>query len=849
MLVTVPIPNLISGVSQQAPTMRFPSQANEQINCQSSLIEGLTKRAPTKHIVKAIDSTAAGVDKTFVHIVNRDPTERYVVLVRGDIGYQAGRLVVRGIDGTNYTVNYDPGTQQYLDCTNPSDEIRMMTVADYTFVLNRTKTVAMDSVLTATRGHEALVTVVAGNYESTYTLVVDTVTSTYTTSATDIATISTKHIAQQLVSGLSGLVNFSVTRVGSVIWIKKNDASDFTVSYTDSQSNRSMALAKGEVSLFTDLPRTAPDGFVVKVNGDPEAVDEEYWIAFRCTDGSQFGIGVWEETFAPQIEYALDLETMPHTLIREVDVNNNISFRLKQGTWAERTVGDDVTARTPSFVDRTISDIFFFKNRLGFLGKYDKVLMSETGQYFNFWRTTVITVVDSDPIDISVAHNRVSELQAAIPFNDRLILFSELTQFSLSSTGQILSPATVQVTQTTEFEASMRAKPVATGRSIVFAQTRGAFSGIREYVQDLNTDNYEAIDLTANVSSYLIDRVLELDVSTNVGMAVVRTDYPEIIVGVDPGGGPNTNNGSTTPGGPDVGNPNYGDDGEPPGEGGGTGSGGGGASEGYVTTEDENGTLYIYKWFINGSEKIQSSWSKWSFPDSLKVIGLGWIDTDLYLIILRTDGVYLETMRVQDNQVDGDLEFTVHLDRRVGATGLSATYDSVTDTTSITVPYAINAATFKVVNGGESLAATIVDAETGQVTLNGNQNFDTLYAGVSYPMSYTMGTPFVRAESRAMVSGRLGLTYGKIVFSRTAYFSVAVNPRYRGLYRHEWSSQMGDVGTYLSRPLVLQDGEFTFPIHAKNNEVRITIENDTHLPCRLMSAEIEGTFVARSRAV
>ena len=56
-LVITNIPNLINGVSQQADALKFATQADEQINGMSLIVEGLVKRNPTEHIKKVMNST------------------------------------------------------------------------------------------------------------------------------------------------------------------------------------------------------------------------------------------------------------------------------------------------------------------------------------------------------------------------------------------------------------------------------------------------------------------------------------------------------------------------------------------------------------------------------------------------------------------------------------------------------------------------------------------------------------------------------------------------------------------------------------------------------------------------
>ena len=77
-LVSRTIPNLVQGVSQQPEVLRLTSQASEQINGFSSVVEGLKKRPPTEYVAK-LSSSSFG--NAFIHTINRDVNERYIVVI------------------------------------------------------------------------------------------------------------------------------------------------------------------------------------------------------------------------------------------------------------------------------------------------------------------------------------------------------------------------------------------------------------------------------------------------------------------------------------------------------------------------------------------------------------------------------------------------------------------------------------------------------------------------------------------------------------------------------------------------------------------------------------------------
>jgi hypothetical protein len=73
--------------------------------------------------------------------------------------------------------------------------------------------------------------------------------------------------------------------------------------------------------------------------------------------------------------------------------------------WKPREVGDNETNPLPSFVGFPVDSISFFKNRIVFTSRQN-VICSQAGDYFNFFASTVITIVDNDPIDLSAGSTK-----------------------------------------------------------------------------------------------------------------------------------------------------------------------------------------------------------------------------------------------------------------------------------------------------------------------------------------------------------------------------------------------------------------------------------------------------------
>jgi len=139
MQITDHVPNLVGGITQQPPETRIKTAVEEMVNAYPSAIQGLNKRRGAQ-FVASLTSTALGTT-SFHHTIDRDELEKYIVIVNSD-----GSVEVYDTQtGTAQPVTSDFRSAPYLAASDPSVSIRAVTAGDYTFIANRTKTVALDA--------------------------------------------------------------------------------------------------------------------------------------------------------------------------------------------------------------------------------------------------------------------------------------------------------------------------------------------------------------------------------------------------------------------------------------------------------------------------------------------------------------------------------------------------------------------------------------------------------------------------------------------------------------------------------------------------------------------------------
>jgi len=801
-LISSSIPNLINGVSQQPAALRLASQAEEVINCMPSPVEGLKKRPPMQHI-KKLFAGSAGSGRPFTHIVDRDGVIRYLIVI------QDNAIKVFDLDGNAQTVSTPNGTA-YLDITGePSSTFRVASIADFTFIVNREKTVAMDTSNNSYNwGTKSMVFIKSADFSTTYRVKLGGTEKSVTTGNSSGSAPDTVTIANDLATQLNTISGFTVTNTDYIIRITKDDGGDYTLESSDTKTATATSTIKGTVDSITDLPTIAEHNFTVKIQGSAATAFDDYYVKFEATAGSGFGPGVWRETVAPNINYLFDKSTMPHTLVR----NANGTFTFAQFNYTGRVAGDYTTAPNPTFVGSQIKNINLFRNRLVFLAD-ENVILSAADAFERFFPETVQTSLDSDPIDISSGGTSVNFLNSSLAFANTLLLFSLHGQFRLdtgsTAIGTSLTPKTATITAITTFDIVDTVDPIGVGRTVYFGIPKGDFNGLREY--------------------FLPDASGPIPLSEEVTSSVPRF-VPDNLVSMSPS-----------------------------------------VSEEVITmiSKDQPRRIYLYKFFFDDDQKLQSSWSYWEVAANKSLLGGSVLDSDLYTVVEYSDGVYLEKTQLRPETVDSGTEFEILLDRKTTEAACSTSLinsGALGVQTVITLPYPMaNTGTMAVVGRfdssntiahGQVIKAT---AETltggasgnGTMTVPGDLSSAKFFVGEIYSMTYQFSTPYLKETppggGLAVLAGpRLQLRTWSIIFDETSNFSVKITPSQRDEQTYPFNGYKIGSGQFPVGTPSLATGKFRVPVMAQNIEAKIVLFSDSPLPCRVQSAEWEGWYQERA---
>ncbi len=859
-LLSSAIPNLVNGVSQQAPSLRLASQMEAQTNAFSSIVEGLGKRPPTTHIARLDTSD---VSNGFFHTINRSTTERYTVVITN------GDLQVFDMDGVEKTVSMIGGAASYLTSATPNTVFKALTVEDYTFVLNTGTTVAMNTLSLSTNpGAQAIVFVRQGQYGTVYTLFIDNFeAASHTTSTTVVTGLQTTAIATELKRQLDITLGLAVTNGTWTESTKTLTKTGAFTNYTWTSGDR-IYIASGTgvtpgiyeiasktsanaIVLTTSLSAslvnlgavvTTSQGWTLTLKDSVIQVAKTGGFAIRSSDS--FGDRAIF-AFKDSVQRFSDLPQMaPTGFIVEIKgdgttaddnyfvrfVPNTVGQTFDKGVWVE-TVAPGIQqlfneATMPHILTRLMDGTFAFSVAdWGYRAAGDTVTAPNP------------SFVGSTIGDIFFFRNRLGVLsQTNVVMSEAGSFFN----FWPSTVTAVLDDAPIDVAADINGVGILK-------HAVPFQEELLIFSERAQYVlstgQALLTPNSTSVKQATAFEASL--RARPVDLGSNIYFPFSRGNFSgirEYYVDITSG---------TKDAGDVTGHvPKYL-------EGIVTKIAGTSTEEVLVTLSDTaQDTLGVYKFYWSQNQKLQSSWSKYTVEQGAKILNADFIQSKLYLIVQRADGYHLETMNFQPGQTDENSGYVSLLDRRLTEDDVtSVTYDGGTDVTTWTLPYAITSTMRVVVRAGddelpEGARITTLTATGTTITARGDFSDTLVYIGQIYTMRVRFSKQTLREEAKGggqaeISAGRNQIRNLTVNYTDTVYFSTEVTPTGRNVSTKVFSGFIPGVNSpgEVSR----LSGKFRIPVRSQSSEVVIELVSDSHLPCFFTGAEFESFYHSRSQ--
>ena len=582
-----------------------------------------------------------------------------------------------------------------------------------------------------------------------------------------------------LPSGVTGTI------IGTGLYL--SSTSEFNVEVVEEDLMRVMQSSVNDV---TKLPNQCKHGYIVKVANSRMADEDDYYLRFDG-ENNRDGNGSWSECAKPGI--AKSLTNMPVVIQRTATT----TFTVKQFTYQDRLVGDDVTNPLPTFVGQRINKVLFFRNRLALLSG-ENVITSRPGTLGtpDFFVESALTVSASDPIDISAASMFPSELFDGIEINTGLLVFSTNQQFLLSSDDTVLNPDTAKLRSVATFNYNKNIAPISLGTTVAYVDNSNKFSRFNEMANVAREGEPNVVEVSKIVPTLLPKNIDLLTNSRENSIVLLGKTGSDIVFG--------------------------------------------------------------YKYLNVADKRQQAAWFKWKLNNPLVYHFIiddeyFFLDSDYYLQSIKL----IQSDNDPSTSID-NVDFLLHVDNHTTVSG--GNFDSTTNLTTFSGVSWLNTVTspyheLVVIDEGGTPAPTDDQGRYGKCTVNGtsftvpgNWQGVTLTIGYLYPYQVKFPTFYPTKASgektaadvnSSLVLHRLKLHFGKVGLYQTTLERVG-KPNYTEVYE----SPIMDIYT-ASRAPYLEEHIQTVPVYERNTNVEVTLESSHPAPATLRALSWEGDYSPR----
>lgn len=481
--------------------------------------------------------------------------------------------------------------------------------------------------------------------------------------------------------------------------------------------------------------------------------------------------------------------------IESVNTQNLDGDEVRLQYWKGRDVGDANTNPMPSFVGNTIDGISFFKNRIIFTSRQN-VICSQAGDYFNFFASTVITIVDSDPIDISASSSKPIRFQHLLPIpRAGLLLFGDNAQYVLETTTEAFAPKTAEINRLSSFSLTDTISPIDVGPSYMFVEQGDKATAVYEMNIGDNVGGKPIVqELTKPLPYYIPAAIKSLKVSQSANTFA-------------------------------------------------------------LLSQQDLKSIYLYRFFNAGDSRV-SAWFRWILPGTVESFDF---DQDIMYVVTKQGSNYiLNTMSLMTETPSQSLLFEgEYLDVRLDYFDYNPTlvYKSATDTTRVCFKDGFdNSEEQPVLMYLDPAIAGYFEEQTLQYDataptgekyyLEAEGNKTTSKFAIGYKYEATAELPafyYVKGEGNKDTLNIPRINRLKINSYNSGPYRALVTSE----GRDDFSISLPQINAnyYLADNIpIVRNAESTVPILAKGNQFSFSLIADSPFPTAFTSLTWEGTY-------
>ena len=590
--------------------------------------------------------------------------------------------------------------------------------------------------------------------------------------------VTTTQILAGISSELTGISGIGHEIIGNGIYIYSNSVA-FNLEVVDIDLMKAITKEANDVG---EIPVQCKDGYIVKIS-NTDSDEDDYYLKFVATNGVS-GLGQWIECAEPGIVKSFDLTNMPITIQRTAAT----TFTVARFTYADRAIGDDNTNPLPTFVNRSIERVLFFRNRLVFLAG-ENAIASRPGSFGDFFNTTALTVSTNDPIDIACSSTFPSTLMDGIEIPNGLLIFSTDQQFLLTTDDSVLTPETARLSSVSTYNYNQKITPISLGKTVGFLDNSGQYGRFFEMANISSNAQPDVVEQTKVISRLLPS---DIDLLTN------SRENGIVLVG--------------------------------------------------KTATD---TIFGYKYYNTGDKRLQAAWFKWKLPRPIRyhfIIDDAYyfVSDDNYLQMIN-----LVQTSSDPSIIQNDIDYLIHLDNHttVSSGTYNSSTNQTTFTASWLSGTLTQNGSLVLIDDADSqphMGRYIVPTVSGTtITATGNWSGRTLVVGYLYEMLVEFPTIFVTKQAGEVtlseITSSLVIHRVKVGLGNVGQYQSKLKRVGKVDFSQIFETTIMDAYNASTAPL-LEERIETIPVYEKNTNVDLFVLSNHPSPATIRSLSWEGDY-------
>lgn len=452
----------------------------------------------------------------------------------GSVENQARGVVniVTGNYGRTYTLRWTPalgGTEKTVSYTTPS--------ADYPGVLD--------------------ISGVTPEPADTYQQRLNDVLYAYESAQNQWRVSSSEAIIPRNIA--QALLDLIVVEETATAWVREGSALINTslsgLYATDNGNGESMKFAFREVAAIDDLPGVAPVGTVMRVKPLKNSEEAYYVEAVQAdrvgnmqvnwrecagteqTPTSVFAMGrVVFVDGADVLFIAATAETLEEMIADATGIPPDSLNGIQVPRFAASTSGDLESSPPPEFFNGPVTMMTVWQDRL-IVASAGGISMSATGDYFNWYRKSLLTLADDDPILYGLRGVYGDTIRKAQVYDGHLMMFGESHHYLIDGTS-VMTPMNPRIKTQYKMSGTAVANPESNGPFVFLLKEdigNGASSRLLQIRAGVWRDSTDVSDQSMQLRDYINGTPAEVVALSSPSIVFVRTEEVPRSAGGYPG--------------------------------------------------------------------------------------------------------------------------------------------------------------------------------------------------------------------------------------------------------------------------------------------------------------------------